>query len=153
YPVTGNVTALWIADLNHDDFPEVIANVGHLDILFNRGNGSFDAPRPVPADGTTTLIDWNGDGHLDFISLVSGLEPYGVVGLANGDATFVTRSQIFTANPPTLVKPIDLNGDHRFELIALNTQSNSVDVWEHAAVTGTNRLLSSFNVGRSIAGF
>jgi hypothetical protein len=152
---------LQLADLNGDTFLDVIVSLVNADyqtILLNQGNGTLAAPGTAPSGNFLGAItDWDGDGKLDLLSgLFSG---GGLVNLGHGDGTFDTRLQIVPTNsPPTQVTPIevspvDLDGDGRLELIARNTQANSIDVWEHAAVTGTNRLLSSFAVGQYLEAF
>jgi len=98
------------------------------------------------------IHDWNADGKLDFVSTIGSAGC--LVNFGNGDGTFDTRLQIVPTNaPPTLVTAVDLNGDNQLELVGLNAQSNSIDIWEHAAVTGTNRLLGSFVVGPRVTGY
>jgi hypothetical protein len=76
------------------------------------------------------------------------------VNFGNGDGTFDTRLQIVPTNAePAQVSAVDLNGDNKLELVGLNSQTQSIDVWEHAAVTGSSRLLSSFVVGPSVESF
>ena len=71
-----------------------------------------------------------------------------------GDGTFDTRLQIVPTNtPPVLVRALDLNGDAKLELVGVSAQNNSIDIWEHAAVTGTNRLLVKYVVGPYIGAF
>ena len=143
-----------LLDFNGDTFLDALLTQVSKDyhtILPGVGNGTFAAPYPVPAGQSLSAIhDWNGDGHLDLIGTIS--PSGGLVILGNGDGTFDTRLQIV---PPegtlTQVRPVDFEGDGQLELAGLNTQANSVDVWEHAAVTGENRLLSTTAVGQTVA--
>jgi uncharacterized protein YjbI with pentapeptide repeats len=149
YPVGDNPRGVRLANLDSDTHLDVVislASKNYQIILPGVGNGSLAAPYTVPSgDFLIDILDWNNDGRLDLIS--SGGEG-SLVNFGNGDGTFDTRLQIVpTNNPPTEVEAIDLNGDGKLELVGLQTQLNSVDVWEHAAVTGTNRLLGSFAVG------
>jgi hypothetical protein len=134
--------------LNRDSHLDAVVSLTSVDyvmVLLNQGNGAFAAPYIVPAGNFLTDIrDWNDDGKLDLISSSVG----GLVNFGNGDGTFDTRLQIVPTNtPPAQVTAVDFNGDGKLELVGLNSQVRSIDVWEHAAVTGTNRLLSSFVVG------
>jgi hypothetical protein len=113
----------------------------------------LNAPYTVPI-GTffVDLVDWDNDGRLDIWSADSGVG--GLVNLGRGDGTFDTRLQIVPTNtPPTLVRALDLNGDQKLEFVGVNAQANAIDIWEHAAVTGTNRLLGSYFVGTNIGSF
>ena len=148
--------ALRLADVNEDTFLDAVVSLGSADyqtILLGMGDGTFDAAYTVAAGTSLSAIhDWDGDGHLDLVSSISSAG--GLVILGNGDGSFDTRLQIV---PPdgslTQVSPVDFNGDGQLELIGLNTQANSIDVWEHAAVTGTSSLLSSTVVGEYVEAF
>jgi hypothetical protein len=147
---------LRLADLNGDTFLDVIVarvSVDYQTIFLNQGNGTLAVPYTVPIGNFLgDIADWNGDGNLDLLSGLYSAD--GLVNLGHGDGTFDTRLQIVPTNsPPTQVSPVDLNGDDRLELVGLNTQLNSIDVWEHSAVTGTNRLRSSFAVGPYVQAF
>ena len=147
--------SLRLLDLNGDTVLDAILTHVSKDyhtIFPGVGDGTFAAPYAVGAGQSLSAIhDWDGDGHLDLIGTISS---GGLVILGNGDGTFDTRLQIV---PPegtlTQVRPVDFDGDGQLELAGLNTQANAIDVWEHAAVTGTSRLLSSTPVGEGMTAF
>src|SRR5262249_26412242 len=92
-----------------------------------------------------------GDGKLDLLS--NAASQGSLINFGRGDGTFETRLQIVPSNaPPTRVNAVDFNGDGLLELVGL-TQAYSVDVWEHAAVTGTNRLLTSIALGSLVTAY
>ena len=150
YPVGVNPRGLRLADLNGDHRLDVVVSLVSAEyqtVLPGLGNGALGPLYTVPTGSTFTgLVDWNGDGKLDLLSTIGS--GGSLVNLSNGDGTFDTLLQIVPTNtPPTLVTAVDFNGDNKLELVGLNMQLNSIDIWEHAAVTGTSRLLSSFPVG------
>ena len=148
YTIGALPLGLQLVDLNGDGHLDAVVsrvNTDYQTIFPGQGDGTFAAPYTVPTgDFLIAIRDWDGDGKLDLVSGADGA----LVNLGRGDGTFDTRLQIVPSNsPPTQVTAIDLNGDGKLELVGLQTQLNSIDVWEHAAVTGTNRLLASFVVG------
>ncbi|MEO8426018.1 MAG: FG-GAP-like repeat-containing protein, partial [Verrucomicrobiota bacterium] len=126
YPVGELPLGLRLADLNGDAFLDVVVSrvsAEYQTVFLNRGNGTLGTPYTVPtgSGGLAGILDWNGDGKLDFLSGIG--RDGGLVNLGHGDGTFDTRLQIVPTNsPPTKVKPVDLNGDSRLELAGLNTQ-------------------------------
>jgi len=156
YPVGDNPRQLRLARLRSGGPLDAVVSLNGVDyqtILPGAGDGTF-GPRYTVGAGTTlsAIHDWNHDGKLDLVGTVNSSG--GLVILGNGDGTFDARLQIVpTNNPPTLVTTVDLNGDGKLEFVGLQTQLNSVDIWEHAAVTGTNRLLASIVVGTRVTGY
>ena len=156
YPVGDNPRQLRLARLRSGgplDAVVLLNGVDYQTILPGLSDGTFGAHYTVGGGTTLSAIhDWNQDGKLDLVGTVSSAG--GLIVLGNGDGTFDTQLQIVpTNNPPTLVTTVDLNGDGKLEFVGLQTQLNSVDIWEHAAVTGTNRLLASIVVGTRVTGY
>ncbi len=156
YPVGDNPRQLRLARLRTNGPLDAVVSLNNADyqtILPGVGDGTF-GPRYTVGAGTslTAIHDWNDDGKLDFAGTISSSG--GLIVLGNGDGTFDTRVQIVpTNNAPTQVTAVDLDGDGKLELVGLQSQRNSIDVWEHAAATGTNRLLASFVVGPLVTGY
>jgi subtilisin family serine protease len=156
YPVGDNPRQVQLARLRAGgplDAVVTLASVDYQVVLPGNGSGTFGPLYTVPSGTSLSAIhDWNHDGRLDLVGTISGGD--GLIILGNGDGTFDTRLEIVpTNNPPALVTAVDLNGDGLLELVGLQTQLNSIDVWEHAAVTGTNRLLVSLAVGPRVTGY
>ncbi|MBK7998279.1 MAG: VCBS repeat-containing protein [Verrucomicrobia bacterium] len=156
HPIGDNPRQVRLARLRANgplDAVVTFASADYQVILPGAGNGAFGSSYTVGTGTSLAAIhDWNSDGKLDLVGTVSSSG--GLIILGNGDGTFDTRLQIVPTNtPPTQVTAVDLNGDGKLELVGLQTQLNSVDVWEHAAVTGTNRLLASFVVGTRVTGY
>jgi hypothetical protein len=156
HPVGDNPRRVQLARLRTGgplDAVVTLASADYQVILPGTGNGAFGSGYTVGAGTSLSAIhDWNNDGKLDLVGTVNSSG--GLVILGNGDGTFDTRDQIVPTNSaPTQVTAVDFDGNGTLEFVGLQTQLNSVDVWEHAAVTGTNRLLASFVVGTRITGY
>jgi hypothetical protein len=156
YPAGDLPVDLRLLDLNGDSFLDaVVSHVSedYLTVFPGVGDGTLATPYTIPVGTSLSAIhDWNGDGHVDLVSAIS--PSGGLVNLGNGDGTFDTRLHIVPEDgPPTQVAAVDLDGDGNLELVSLNTSANSIDVWEHVAVTGTSRLASSTGVGEVVTAF
>jgi hypothetical protein len=92
-----------------------------VDILLNRGNGTFGSPVFYPLNGLPSGIavgDFNGDGKLD---LVVADESFGTIAvlLGNGDGTFQNPSYYPAASVedgPAAVAVGDFNGDGKLDV-------------------------------------
>ncbi len=147
---------LRLADVNEDTHFDAVVTLGRR--MSRQSSWEWVMARStrlytVPIGTTMQAIhDWDGDGHLDLVSTIGASG--GLIILGNGDGSFRTRLHIVPEDgPQTDVSPVDLDGNGELELIGLNTQANAIDVWEHAAVTGTSRLLSSTEVGEFVTAF
>ena len=79
------------------------------------------------AKGTRIFADFDGDGHRDRISL-DAAEPSVVrIWLSASRSTQIIRS----AQPLLSITAVDLNGDHRSELVA-TTRSSGLHIWTKA---------------------
>ena len=81
-----------VGDINNDGIPDIVCSGGQF--MFGRGNGTFTlSPEYEALSGAAlTLVDLNGDGNLDIVSLDQNLHPqWGFkVALGVGDGTFGT---------------------------------------------------------------
>ena len=133
-------TGLYLADVNEDGKPDVIAfsnQHSNFGILFGNGRGNF-------APGATTSFtvgqgryafafsDVDGDGHLDAIIANSGggefLEPGNVAVLrGDGKGIFKKLSETPVNAGTRWVALGDLNGDGRLD-VALNRNGNQLSI-------------------------
>src|SRR5271157_1132232 len=106
---------------------------GNVAVLMGNGDGTFQAAVYYPGVNkptSITAVDFNGDGSVDLAFI--NFFPYTVTVLQNkGDGTFLTPTPpvLYGAgNGPVFVAAVDVNGDGKPDLVALNGGSNSVTV-------------------------
>src|SRR5690242_14777384 len=100
-------------------------------IFLSNGNGTFDAPKALPAkigDYVTTVGDFNHDGKLDFATVNASYAI--VVFLGNGDGTFQAGKTV-TSNTNTIaLVAADLNHDNKTDLVQLvNGPNPFLQLW------------------------
>lgn len=107
---------IYVADLNEDSKPDLIVtqlSFENLIIMQGNGNGGFSQTLTLPIYGfNLKVLDFNGDGHLDLISITNVI----FVSLGSGTGQF---------DPPIRYSPgwqvrggdiADFNGDGKFDL-------------------------------------
>ena len=125
YPVGLTPTDLAVADLNHDEVPDLVVTNHDSDdvsILLGTGDGAF-APmgRLTAGDGPTsvTIGDLNGDVHPDLVVTNGGYEFGGInhpntasLFYGRGDGTFVAQTALVVGKSPqaSLFADIDFDG-------------------------------------------
>jgi hypothetical protein len=132
-------TALAVGDFNGDgNLDVVVANrtifspVGAT-VLFGDGNGGFSSSVSLGLfDGTqfpesVAVGDFNGDGHLDFVTANSASNNVTVV-LGNGDGTFKSALTYGTGTAPVSVAVDDMDGDGKLDIITANNGGNDVSI-------------------------
>lgn len=132
---------LAIADLNGDNGPDIVTanvNVGpkssdssSLSLLLNDGSGGFGARRDYKLSGDNDFQDLDGiairdldaDGDPDLLAYPGfgvGADVVAVF-LNRGDGTFAAKRYDITRGlPANLLDLVDLNGDHRLDLVSDN---------------------------------
>jgi hypothetical protein len=137
YPVQADSRSFAIGDLNGDGIPDIAAIEGNywtISILLGNGDGTF-APAiehkfSVENPYCIAIGDLDGDGHPDLV--VSGDQAIAIY-RGHGDGSFDwSPSTPVWANPsfdPTQVALADLNGDGHLDVLAVNSDIDSVSVW------------------------
>ena len=146
-PGTGSLAA---ADLNKDGYPDLIGTYvdssgnGFVTVQLNKGDGTLKPAVSYAAGALTStpvVADLNGDGNLDIVVANSTPFPAGSVPpgstcvhgcvtvlLGKGDGTF-QPAVTYTAQAGTLSVALgDVNGDGKVDVVASNTQANSISV-------------------------
>lgn len=79
----------------------------------------------IELPGRAILADVNGDGRLDFLSIL-GVHP-GIIWVASGIAeTSVPYVSLFETFPDPMLKPIELNGDGRDDFLVVPENGRSI---------------------------
>lgn len=131
-------TALAVGDFNGDGNQDVIvANrtifPGYATLLSGDGNGGFSSSQLQGLfDGSqfpesVAVGDFNGDGHLDFVTANSASNNVTVV-LGNGDGTFMSALTYGTGTAPVSVAVDDMDGDHNLDIVTANNGGNDVSI-------------------------
>jgi len=126
---------LAVADLNRDNYPDIIAaNRGGGNRLFlNDGHGRFPnaIPYGTPEDHTVTvtIADIDNDGHPDLI-LANRDGQQSAIYLNNGKAEFRPGPVFGPAKADTrAVAAADLNGDNAPDIVASHLGAGTVIYW------------------------
>jgi hypothetical protein len=128
---TGNPpAAIFVADLNGDEFPDVAVGGNALTVLFNNGDGTL-AP-PVATDQPAEILaltgdDVDGDGAVD---LVAAGRPNLVTVLVNsGDGNFLHLDSYAVGATPVAVGVAYLDDeDGNLDVVTANRGTNDVSV-------------------------
>ncbi len=120
------ITPVAAADLNHDGYPDLIANSGSssapngISVYLNNGDGTLANPVTYPGGGGV-VSDVDLDGNPDLIVSYDGL----AVLKGKGDGTFPIDSVIQIDNAGGTVKVADLNADGFPDLVVIRYNSTS----------------------------
>lgn len=118
-------------------------------VLIGRGDGTFEAPRPVGAGtgGSDVLLrDANGDGALDVLTVAGGSTDLRVR-YGDGAGGFPVEDVVPVGETPTQLAAGDVNGDGRLDVAVADSVCYCVSV----ALNGPDRRLLSPRRGPSSA--
>jgi hypothetical protein len=129
----GSFSSIAVGDLNGDGHPDLVtANSGvganTVSVLFNRGDGSFQAKVDLPAGRRPFFIavgDLNGDGHPDLAA--TGVSGTVSVFFNRGDGSFAAKRDYATGGGGEPLAIGDLNGDGYPDLVTVAGYNNSVN--------------------------
>jgi hypothetical protein len=132
----------WVSDADYNPATSGLTNpIQEAMIQLGNGNGTFQAPIPVPLSlgsnppatpsfaTPSAIADVNGDGIPDLLVLQYTGQRYQTqyagtqlaVYLGNGDGTFQSPTIAQTAANPLLLVLADMNGDGKLDLVASGT--------------------------------
>jgi Bacterial Ig-like domain (group 3)/FG-GAP-like repeat len=124
YPASGEAMRVWVADLNRDGKPDLIADGSHVDVLLGNGDGSFQAAVKVTDTFARAVGDFNNDGRLDLLAIRTDTSTNSLVYLGNADGTFqppitspLPVGTIFSKWSPRIFLG-DFNHDHLLDVAA-----------------------------------
>jgi hypothetical protein len=130
--IGAKATALAVADLNRDGFPDIVAgqwNGATAQVMLGNGDGSFTAVgTPVQSAGSAGVVsaaDFNNDGIPDLCVVGGGYSPPTIY-LGKGDGTFnvVPGASYPSVNSPSSVIAIDFNHDGKTDIAISNGNSS-----------------------------
>ena len=124
-------------DINDDQKVDIIvanSNTNNIGIRLNVGNGMFTGQTMYSTGGgsspqSVATADVNGDNKLDIIVANSGTSNVAVL-LNMGNLTFTIPTMYSTGSDshPYCVQAVDVNDDHKVDIIVANSGKNSVGV-------------------------
>jgi len=114
--------AVYAADLNRDQFPDLVMRSpsSSIEVRLGKGDGTFGPEIALVGPDTPSFItvaDLDGDGAPD-LATVSGQAPTVSIYLGSGDGTFGSRKDLAVGATPNAVLATDWNGDGTIDLIA-----------------------------------
>jgi hypothetical protein len=126
-----------VVDVNQDDKPDIVvanSNKSNVGVLLNSGNGTF-LPQTSYSTGNNSspqcvsVVDLNGDNKPEII--VANFNHNTVVIFVNiRNGRFLLEKSYSTGSDsnPRFVSVIDVNGDHKPDIIVANSEKDNVGV-------------------------
>ena len=121
-----------VADLNADDFPDIVtANYfSNVSVFFGSGNGTFQ-PEQRFALGvypySVAVADFNADNRPDIVTANSSSNNVSVL-FNNGNGTFHAEQRFAVGSGPQSVAIAEFNADSRPDIVTANLNSDDVSV-------------------------
>ncbi len=143
------------ADVDRDgDLDVAISAGGGVELLINRGDGTFDPPRRYPVAGSPSGIaagDLDGDGYIDLATANRGAGSVSMLrnlGQTGGDELFAPAVSASVDFAPASIAVGDMDRDGRAEMATANVGDNSASVLFVGAGQALERSLT-FAVGNN----
>ena len=143
-------TALVLADLNADTFPDLVTasySAGTVNVHLRQGT-SWSASMATTATGTPIALvagEFTGDSKLDVVAASFDGDQVSLL-KGKGDGTFETAVTFPTAKKPRGLAAADIDKDGKLDLIIANSGSDTVSVWL-GKNNGTFEPTQDFRVG------
>jgi hypothetical protein len=146
-----------VGDFNGDGKLDLVVTGTPIGIMLGKGDGTFQ--NPVNSSGTSSQIpysgavaaDFNGDGKLD---VATGNVSGGVFVLLGDGAGKLSAPTTFGSNKwlafPNQIAAVDLNGDRKLDLVALDGEGDKVTVLLGNG-NGTFQTGSSYTLNSAVA--
>jgi hypothetical protein len=137
YPTGMAVSASDVGDFNGDGKADIVvagtlSGRGEIQVEMNNGDGTY-TPGALYTTGNSPFYlktgDFDGDGHLDVVTLASYYTGAMTTLKGNGDGTFQPYTPYTILTPPTEIEVADVNNDGHVDLITGNHYFNTEDVF------------------------
>ena len=129
YATNGAPNALFAADLNCDELPDVVAGGNGVSVLLGNGDGTLGTPQVVSeVPGTTAITggDFDGDGAVD---LALARSPNVVDVLRNGGEGFFVSSILYrVGGMPSAIGVTFRDTDSEPDLVTANRGTNDLSI-------------------------
>jgi hypothetical protein len=129
FATNGPTRALFSADLNGDELPDVATAGTGVGVNLGNGDGTFGPPETVAGSpGATALAggDFDGDGSVD---LAEALPPNAVYVIRNaGDGRFLSGSLYRVGGKPSAIGATFVDPDSELDLVTANRGTNDVSI-------------------------